>query len=245
MWVRWDVKTGFAELHMLTKSVSIPVGEMVETSGVVCLPENHRPGTGTGVILAHGAGNDMTHPLLATLSHGLTQAGYVTLRFNFPYRERGRRTPDPQSLLVLTWRSVYEFLQQHDGYATKTVVAAGKSMGGRVASQMVSEGLLPVSGLIFFGYPLHSPSNKEKMRDAHLYGIKTPMLFIVGTRDRLCDIGQLRMVLNRLKLWDLETIEGGDHSFRLPKSAGIAKEDVYDRILDRTLEWLETSEERR
>ena len=120
-----------------------------------------------------------------------------------------------------------------------TMVAIGKSMGGRVASQMVADGLLPADRLVFLGYPLHPPKRKEKMRDSHLYRIRIPMLFFVGTRDPLCDPARLRSVLSRLKApGDLETIEGGDHSFRLPESAGTGQQNVYDQILHKTLEWL-------
>lgn len=230
---------------MLTESVRIPVGEGGQVSGEVSMPDRHRPGEGAGVILAHGAGNDMRHPLLLSLSQRVTQAGYVTLRFNFLYREEGLKAPDSQTRLVLAWQSVYQFLEGHERYSTQTVVAAGKSMGGRVASQMAADGLLPVSCLIFLGYPLHSPSNKEKLRDSHLYRIGIPMLFFVGTRDRLCDLAKLKEVLSRLTSSSLETIEGGDHSFRLPKSAGITQEDVYDRISNKTLDWLATHAERR
>ena len=224
---------------MLSKKVSIPVGATERVSGALSAPEGYLAEKGTGVILAHGAGNDMEHPLIVTLSRGLAEARYLTLRFNFPYREKGRRAPDPQDTLVHTWQSAYRFLKGHSRYGTDTIVAIGKSMGGRVASQMVADGLLPADRLVFLGYPLHMPRSKEKMRDAHLYRIKIPMLFFVGTRDPLCDPTRLRGVLGRLKAsGDLETVEGGNHSFRLPKSAGTRQQDVYDQILHKTLEWL-------
>ena len=224
---------------MTGKKVSIPVGEKGAVSGEVFLPEGHRGGKGTGVILAHGAGNDMAHPLLVLLSQGLVDAGYVTMRFNFLYREKGRRAPDSQRTLVLTWQSAFQFLRGHPTHGTDRIIAAGKSMGGRVASQMVADGLLPAGRLIFLGYPLHGPGRKEKLRDAHLYRIKIPMLFFAGTRDRLCDLTQLERVLGRLEApWHLETIEGGNHSFRLPKSAEKTQQQVFDQILDKTKDWL-------
>jgi len=226
---------------MIGKKISIAVGEKGAVSGEVFLPEGHQGGNGTGVILAHGAGNDMAHPLLVLLSQGLVEAGCVTMRFNFLYREKGRRAPDAQKTLVLTWLSAFQFLKEHPTYGTERIIAAGKSMGGRVASQMVAEGLLPASGLIFLGYPLHGPGRKEKLRDAHLYGIRIPMLFFAGTRDRLCELTQLERVLGRLEApWHLETIAGGDHSFRLPKSAETTQQAVFDQILNKTIEWLST-----
>ena len=224
---------------MRTEQVSIAVGEGEAVSGVICVPEAFEPGQTTSVIVAHGAGNDREHPLIVTISEGLAEAGFLTLRFNFLYREMGRRAPDAQSTLVLTWQAVSQFLKEHPVYRTNEIVAAGKSMGGRVASQMVADGLLPASRLIFLGYPLHPPGKKERMRDTHLYHIRIPMLFFVGTRDPLCDLEQLRNVLERLEApSDLDTIEGGDHSFRLRKSADTTQQQVYDRILRKTVDWL-------
>lgn len=229
---------------MISERVSIPVGEAECVSGVICLPEQIQAGKRTGVILAHGAGNDMEHPLIVLLSTGLCKAGYAALRFNFPYREKGRKAPDTQDTLILTWQSVFQFLKEDCEHGTDRIVAAGKSMGGRVASQMVADGLLPASRLVFLGYPLHSPGRKEKMRDAHLYRIQIPMLFFAGTRDRLCDITQLKGVLGRLKApWHLEMVQGGDHSFRVLKSAGMPQQEVYQRILNKTEEWLQSAKE--
>lgn len=218
------------------------MGEAECVSGVICLPEQIRAGKRTGVILAHGAGNNMEHSLIVLLSTGLCKAGYVALRFNFPYMEKGRKAPDTQDTLILTWKSVFQFLKEHCEHGTDRIVAAGKSMGGRVASQIVADSLLPVSRLVFLGYPLHSPLRKEKMRDAHLYRIQIPMLFFAGTRDRLCDITLLKGVLGRLKApWHLETVQGGDHSFRVLKFAGIPQQEVYQRILNKTVEWLQSA----
>ena len=160
-------------------------------------------------------------------------------RTRLVYREKGRKGPDRQDALVSTWKSVFLFLRDHPEYGPRTVLAAGKSMGGRVASQMVAAGLLPVSRLIFLGYPLHAPGKKERPRDSHFDQINIPMLFFAGTRDSLCNLAALREGLERLSApWELEIVEGGDHSFRLPKSFGIAQEEIHQRILQKTLEWL-------
>jgi len=225
---------------MKTEAISIPVMEGEQVSAVLSLPESKLAPRSVGVILAHGAGNDMNHPLLVSLSQGLAKAGYRTLRFNFLYREKGRKRPDGQNILEKTWAGVYQFLRDHPRYRPDTILAAGKSMGGRVAAQMVAEGLLPVTHLIFLGYPLHPPGRKENLRDSHFDQIKTPMLFFTGTRDSLCDLATLKKVLARLSaLWEVQIIEGGDHSFRLPKSADRDQEAVYEQILQKTLAWLE------
>ena len=104
-------------------------------------------------------------------------------------------------------------------FPVNRIIAVGKSMGGRVASQMVAEGLMDVAGLIFLGYPLHAPGKKDQLRDAHLYRIRVPMLFFAGSKDPLCNMDKLNTVLDNLPSYhDLEIIEGGNHSFNLPKS---------------------------
>jgi predicted alpha/beta-hydrolase family hydrolase len=225
---------------MYTETIRIPVMEGEQVSAVLSVPGSYRDPGPVGVILAHGAGNDMNHPLLVSLSQGLVKAGYLTLRFNFLYREKGRKGPDRQKILEKTWSSVYRFLRDHPRYRAETIVAAGKSLGGRVAAQMAAERLLPVTHLIFLGYPLHPPGKKEKLRDSHFNQIETPMLFFAGTRDSLCDLAALNRVLERLSAsWELQIIEGGDHSLRLPKSADRTQDQVYQQILQATLKWLE------
>ena len=224
---------------MKTKNITISLSNSENVSGVIAAPENHRAGEGTGVIIAHGAGNDMDHALIVTLSNGLAEAGFITLRFNFPYKEKGRKAPDSQEKLILTWQSVYNFLKTDTEFKTDKIVAAGKSMGGRVASQMVADGQMDADRLVFLGYPLHAPGRKDKLRDAHLYRINIPILFFAGTRDPLCDLALLKGVLEKLPSpWSLETIEGGDHSFVLPKSAKTTQEEIYGQILEKMINWL-------
>ena len=224
---------------MKTLKVSIPIADDEKVSGVVTVPANYKKGKTTGIIMAHGAGNDMENPLLVFLSNGLAEAGYLTLRFNFPYKEKGRKAPDSQKKLVHTWREVFRFLKNHPRFDTDKIVAAGKSMGGRVASQMAADGELPADCLVFLGYPLHPPGKKDRLRDAHLYELRVPLLFFGGTRDSLCDLELLRHVLGRLNTsWDLEVIDGGDHSFGLLKSANITQDEIYDRILQIMVAWL-------
>jgi hypothetical protein len=226
-------------LGMKSFEATIPVSANGSVSGVLGIPPSFAAGRTAAVIVAHGAGNDMHHPFLVHFSEGLCQAGFLSLRFNFPYKEKGQKAPDPQEKLVRTWQAAFEFVRDHPQFGTPHIVAAGKSMGGRVASQMTADGLISPKALVFLGYPLHAPGKKKQLRDAHLYSIAVPMLFFAGTRDALCDVELLKNVLNRLQApWELETIEGGDHSFELPKSSNISEEDVYERILQRTVSWL-------
>lgn len=221
---------------MRSDAVLIPVGEGRKVSGILSLPDRE---VKRGVILAHGAGNDMNHPMIVFLAEGLAQNGYLTLRFNFLYREQGRNVPDHQETLYQTWEGAWRFLREHPRHPAEHIIAAGKSLGGRIASQMVADGRLLVEQLIFLGYPLHAPGKKDRLRDRHLYGIEIPMRFFAGTRDQLCDLELLRGVLSRLTVpWDLEIIEGGDHSFKVPKAMTGDPQEVYSRILTKTLTWL-------
>ena len=222
----------------MRENVSIPVGGGLHTSGVLTLPVGDMKRT--GLVVAHGAGNDMETPLLVTFSEGLAAAGYPVLRFNFLYKERGRKVPDKYETLVETWATAAAFFRERLGRRIDSWVAAGKSMGGRVASQMVADGLLTPGRLIFLGYPLHPAGKIEKLRDAHLYRIGVPMLFFAGTRDPLCNLERLRPVLDRLTArQDLRIIEGGDHSFHTPKSAGTSESEIHNGIVRDTIRWLE------
>jgi len=222
---------------MKVEQVLIPLGDEKSVSGVLTIPEGY---TGKqAVIFAHGAGNDMHQPMLVFLAERMAQAGYLTLRFNFLYKEQGKNTPDKQDVLCRTWDAACELLRSHPHYRPERIIAAGKSMGGRIASQMAAEGKLPVERLIFLGYPLHPSGRKDVLRDQHLYEIKIPLLFFAGTKDQLCDLELLKGVLSHLATpWQLEIIEGGDHSFNVPKAAGINAETIFERILGKILEWL-------
>lgn len=193
----------------------------------------------TGVILAHGAGRDKTAPLLEAVSRGLAEDGFPVLRFNFPYKDKGRKAPDRPQVLERTWAAALDWFRNRADMSSQKIVAAGKSMGGRIASSMAAAGTLPVDGLVFLGYPLHPPGRKDKLRDAHLPDIEAPMLFFSGTRDPLCDLELLGGVLPRLRApWRLEIVEGGDHSFRVLKSLGVSREEVHAGIINRLIAWL-------
>lgn len=223
--------------EITSEKVTIAVADKGTTSGIFTKPVS--AAQTRAVIVAHGAGNDMTTPLLAAFADGLAAAGYPVLRFNFLYSERGKKGPDRPEILMETWQAAYRSLKELSGTKVTAVTAAGKSLGGRMASMLVADGALEADGLIFLGYPLHPMDNKEKLRDGHLYRIAIPMLFIEGTRDPLCDLGKLDPVLKKLQApWDLFTIEGGDHSFHVPKSLGLTEEEVYGRIIRRSLDWL-------
>ena len=225
---------------MVKEPTSIEIIGMGNVSAVLSGPDQPGDSNKTGVIIAHGAANDMNNILIVAVADGLASAGYTTLRFNFPYKEKGKKSPDTESTLIRTWQGAVSHLLNNERFPVDRVVAAGKSMGGRIASQMVAADKMVVEALIFLGYPLHAPGRTDKLRDSHLYEIKKPMLFFAGTRDPLCKMEKLREVLHQLPgQFDLEIVEGGDHSFKLPKSSPSSKDSVHRQIVGKCLQWLD------
>ena len=165
------------------------------------------------LVIAHGAGAGMDHPFLVGFSRAMNERGVATLRFNFVYMETGRRAPDTEAVLRQAWTASFEAAALRT--QGEQVWVGGKSLGGRIASMAVADGL-PAAGLVFLGYPLHPPGKPDRIRDEHLYRITVPMLFLHGTRDGFADGALLSGVV--AKLGDLATlveIEGGDHSFNV------------------------------
>jgi len=222
---------------MKSKLITIDVSAKESVSAILSVP--NRFDSGAAVVVAHGAGNDMNNPLLVSFCDHLAASGYLAVRFNFPYKEHGRKAPDRQPLLEDTWRQVLHIIKNKSGYSLRKIFVAGKSMGGRVASEMLAKGSLAADGIIFLGYPLHPAGDKEKLRDTHLYLLKLPMLFFAGTRDSLCDLSILKVILERLgSQAELEVIEGGDHSFNVPKSSSFTGQLVYEKIAARSIQWI-------
>lgn len=169
-------------------------------------------GRGT-IIVAHGAGAGMEHPFLAGFTDALNAVGFSTLRFNFPYREQGRRVPGPAAHAIATWRAAVAHARSLAPDAR--VWAAGKSYGGRMASMAVAEGM-PVDGLIYLGYPLHPPGRPDKPRTEHLPAIAVPQLFIEGSNDPFIQpLSQLEQAIATCVDARVEWIDGGGHSFEI------------------------------
>jgi uncharacterized protein len=165
------------------------------------------------LVVAHGAGAGMDHPFMAGFARAIAGHGIATLRFNFPYIERGRRSPDAEAVLRATWLAAFDDARSRsDG---RPVLAGGKSLGGRIASMTVADGM-PAAGLVFLGYPFHPPGKPERVRDEHLHRITVPMLFIQGTADPFAKPEIVRKVLRKLgRAAEQVPIEGGDHSFNV------------------------------
>jgi predicted alpha/beta-hydrolase family hydrolase len=192
---------------------------------------------GTVLVLGHGAGGNRCTPMLVDLAEALADSGRATLLYNFPYAERGGKRPDPPRALEATAREAAEVALARTG--ADRIVMGGRSMGGRIASQVVAGGVR-ADGLAFLAYPLHPPGRPETRRDAHLPGIGAPMLFVQGTRDAFAreDL-LLGLVAGLGPRAELHRVESADHSFRVLKRSGRTPEGVLEEVRTSVLAWLE------
>lgn len=204
---------------------------------------------GTTIILGHGAGAPQSHPFMRLFASGLAARGLDAMTFNFLYMDQGRRAPDPKAKLEACYAAVIEAAQKHKTLKGNHLVIGGKSMGGRIASQVaagtetestVSPKITDeVAALVFLGYPLHPPGRPDKLRDAHLPDIKAPMLFIQGERDTFGTADELRATIRQHQLpATLHVVQGGDHSLKVPKSGGIPQAQLYENVMDEIVRWL-------
>ena len=170
----------------------------------------------------------------------LAARGFDAMTFNFLYTEQGRKIPDPKARLEACWLAVIETARKHRKLKSNRLVIGGKSMGGRIASQVAAAGAPGVDGLVFLGYPLHPPGRPEKMRTDHLPEIRVPMLFCQGARDAFGSEKEIRAIIKKLRLpARLFAIDGGDHSFKVPKSLG-PQEKTYEDVMDEVARWIRT-----
>jgi uncharacterized protein len=194
------------------------------------------------LILAHGAGASQTSGFMVQVATALAACGIGCLTFNFLYTEQGRRLPDRNEALELCYRKIIEAF--HDGAFRRSLgegrlVIGGKSMGGRIASQVAAADSAGISGLVFLGYPLHPPGRPEKRRDGHLPAIRAPMLFVQGERDAFGTPKELRPVIRRLKApGALCAVAEADHSLKVPKRADRSQSEVDAFVLDTIDTWI-------
>jgi len=168
-------------------------------------------------VLAHGAGAGMNHPFMVRLSEELAVRRIGTLRYNFPYVQKGAKRPDVPAVAEKTVAAAAETAGRL--FPGLPIVAGGKSFGGRMSSQWLSKGGAPgIRGVVFVGFPLHAPGKPGTERAGHLQSIVKPMLFLQGTRDALAAIGLIREVCDALPAATLAVFEGADHSFKAGKA---------------------------
>ncbi len=215
--------------------VTIALDDTQRVSGLLKTPARAR----ACCVLAHGAGAGMTHPFMALVADGLAELSIATLRYQFPYMERGSKRPDTPKLAHATVRAaIAEASRLVPGLA---LFAGGKSFGGRMTSQaQAASPLSGVRGLVFLGFPLHPPGQPSDERGKHLFEVQIPMLFMQGTRDEFADLQLLQPLTERLGARaTLKLFQDADHSFHVPARTGRKDPEVRAEMLDAMTDWIE------
>jgi predicted alpha/beta-hydrolase family hydrolase len=200
-------------------------------SGVWALPGNgHSSWT---FIYAPGAGASIKDGFGIFAADRLAASGVATLRFQFPYTEAGRRMVDRPPVLEATWRAAILAARE----ASPGLVVGGRSMGGRIASQVVAQGE-GVDGLALFAYPLHPPGQPDRLRTSHLPQITVPALFCSGTNDAFATPEELQQASTLVPRAQVYMLTGADHSFRIARVTGRRQKDVWDEAVTVFIDWL-------
>lgn len=217
------------------RKLVIAVDAEHKVSGLLLAPADAR----ACYVLAHGAGAGMAHPFMEAVGKGLAERGIATLRYQFPYMERGSKRPDTPKLAQATVRAAVA--QAARRLPEIPLFAGGKSFGGRMTSQAQAAEPMPgVRGLIFLGFPLHPAGKPSDERAAHLSDVTVPMLFLQGSRDDLAHLDLLRPLVERLgRRATLQVFQDADHSFHVPARSGRKDAEILAAVLDRAVEWIE------
>lgn len=213
------------------------VGTGATTTALVYAADRH---AAAALILGHGAGAGQHSPFMVDVAQALSALGLDVITFNFLYTEQRRRLPDRGPVLEECYRAVIDAVRSQLESARRTLFIGGKSMGGRIATQVAAaDSALPVAGLVLLGYPLHPPGQPHKLRDAHLPSVRRPMLFIQGSRDAFGTPDELAPILSKLSPSPIvHTISGGDHSFKLGKKDPARQSAIYAEIQRTIAGWI-------
>lgn len=221
---------------MTTTTLTIQVSETIGTvSSIFIQSENAK----ALLVLGHGAGAGMTHSFMEQLAADLAAQDIATLRYNFPYMERGSRRPDSPKIVYPTILAAIAKAQELA--PDLPLYLGGKSFGGRMSSQLAAmeeSELKGVKGLVFFGFPLHAIGKPGIKRAEHLKEVQQPMLFLQGTRDKLAEVELIEAVCKELDNATLQFFEGADHSFKMLKRSGKTQEEVIVALAERMKEWI-------
>jgi len=220
---------------VVDKPISITVNDAVRVSGLLQTPPRAR----ACYVMAHGAGAGMDHPFMVDVARKLALRDVATLRYQFPYMERGARRPDPPQVAQATVRAAVAAAL---GLLPELpLIAGGKSFGGRMTSQAQAKASLQgVWGLAFLGFPLHPAGRPSQDRAEHLFDVKIPMLFLQGTRDALASLDQLEPLCKKLgTLATLKLFADADHSFHVPVRTGRKDTQVLGDVVDVLAAWLD------
>jgi predicted alpha/beta-hydrolase family hydrolase len=215
----------------VTDSFTFDVANHGATTALVYRAKD--PAEEATLVLAHGAGASQTHPFMIDIASRVAARGIDVVTFNFLYMERGKKLPDRSDVLEACWHAAIASVRARGGPRAERLFCGGKSMGGRIASNLAASEAgrgLSLSGLVFLGYPLHPANKPNARRDEHLPRVPFPMLFVQGSRDPLGDGVEIRAVVSRLPHASLHLVEGGDHSLALRARDGgaVARDSALD-----------------
>jgi uncharacterized protein len=188
-------------------------------------------------VFAHGAGAGMAHPFMTACAEELAGLGIATVRYQFPYMQRGSRRPDSPETCHATVRAAVKYANALR--PALPLIAGGRSFGGRMTSQAQALGALPgVLGLAFLGFPLHPAKKPSDARARHLANVDIPMLFLQGTRDQLASLDLLQALVRKLgSRATLHLADEADHSFHVPARSGRKDAEVRSELLQALSEW--------
>jgi len=189
-----------------------------------------------GLVVAHGAGGGQNTPFMVRTAEGLAARGITTATFDFPYMAARKSVPDRPPVLEQAWREAID--EARSVLGAVPLFIGGKSMGGRISSQVAAQGVEGVAGLVFLGYPLHPPGKPEQRRDAHLPAIAQPMLFVQGSRDAFGTAAEIQALLPTLQRATLHEVPNGDHSFKVSGRGAPKPDAVLDGILNVVKAWV-------
>ena len=224
---------------MKSEAIKIQVNDRESVTALLYLaPKLKR--AGVTIVLGHGAGANQLSGFMTMAAAAMAARGFDAMTFNFLYTEHGRKIPDQKAKLEACYQAVIEAARKHRKLKTNRLLIGGKSMGGRIASQVAAGGAEGIDGLVFLSYPLHPPGRPEKLRADHLKNIHAPMLFCQGARDAFGTEKEIRAIIRKLRLpAKLFVIESGDHSFKIPKSLG-PQEKIYQDVMDEVARWIKS-----
>jgi uncharacterized protein len=201
------------------------------------------------LVLGHGAGAGQSSDFMTGYADALAGLGLNVVTFNFPFTERGRKIPDPQPVLEACFRAVLTDVALDPTLARLPLFIGGKSLGGRIASHVAASrdadepGLDSwwdrLRGLVLLGYPLHPPGKPQQLRVGHLTRLSHPILIVQGSRDAFGTPLELRVFLDVLPVRStLHVVEGGDHSFAVPKRSGVQPAEIMHSSTLAIAEWI-------
>jgi predicted alpha/beta-hydrolase family hydrolase len=191
--------------------------------------------SGWQFMYAPGAGSNVHDPFGTYACRALAEQGFECHRFQFPFQESGKKSPDRPSVLEETWRAVIAVTRSPG----RKLIVGGRSMGGRIASQVVAAGE-QIDALSLFAYPLHAPGKPDQPRDAHLSQINVPVLFCSGTADAFASPSELKEAAVLVPRSSVHLLEGADHGFNVKKASGRTRQDVWEEAALAMREWLMT-----